>query len=397
MLPAGTAQQPRQVRDGRFIRVFRGFVRAGPATEEGATRLWVALARFGWAIGLTAVTLYAMRRIEDADDLTAVPLALITLLALFTTILAGPRLGIAATIAGCVGTVYFVLPPYRSFSVADQSQWFRLLTSGVIAIIVALLYEMLRRESRRSHELSRRLADANRAKDDFIGQVSHELRTPLTIMVGNAAILLREQDQLDEVSRRETLTDILVSGERLQHMIENLLKLARAEAKVEEPDEPIMVDHLVREAIDRHRRRTPERQINLLVSQEIVPLICPRESLEEVIENLLSNAEKYSPITEPIDVRVQIGRDALVISIADRGPGFGRVNVAKLFEPFVRSDSTRLTAPGLGIGLSIAQRLVQAHGGRIWAQNREGGGAEVTFSLPTHVIASEADAVDAHG
>ncbi len=393
MPPTSTALRPRQVSDGRPTRVFRWLTKSGATTEGDTNPFWVVLARSGLAVGLTAVTVYAMRRIEDADDLTAVPFATITLLALASTALCGVYLGIAATILACAGATYFVIPPYGSFSVTDQSQWFRLLMSAVVSLIVAVLYEQRRRQSRSARELSRQLAEANRTKDEFIGQVSHELRTPLTIIVGNASILLREHDQLDKAARQETLTDIVASGERLQHMIQNLLALARAEANVEEPDEPIMVHHAVRDLIDSHRRRQPERQINLLVSGELTPVICPRESLEQVVENLLTNAEKYSPADKPIDVRVQIGPDALVISIADRGPGFGRANVTELFEPFVRSDSARLAAPGLGIGLSVAHRLVQAHGGRIWAQNREGGGAEVTFSLPALVVAIEADEV----
>lgn len=127
------------------------------------------------------------------------------------------------------------------------------------------------------------------------GHVSHELRTPLTMIIGNASILLRAQDQLDKISRKETLTDIVASGERLQRMIENLLALARAQAKVEAPDKPTMVRHVARDLIDSHRRRHPERQINLLNSREATPIICARESLEQVVDNFLTNAEKYSP------------------------------------------------------------------------------------------------------
>lgn len=377
----------------RLTQAFRGLTTTGGR----ATRFWVRLARFAWAIGLTALTVYAMRWIEVQDDLAAVPFSLVVLLALLTTAFSGLRLAVAATILACAGAVYVVFPPYRSFAIADQSQWFRLVASGVIALIVALLYELLERQSARSRELAGRLADANAAKDQFIGHVSHDLRTPLTVIIGNASILLRASAQLDETSRHETLTDIVASGERLQRMIDNLLALARAEAQLDTAEEPVIVHQVVANLFDAYRRRHPERQINLEVSREATPIVCAWASAEEVIDNLLSNAEKYSPPDRPIDVSVQVEPHALVISVADRGPGFGGVNVARLFEPFVRSDSARAAAPGLGIGLSVAQRLVQAHGGRIWARDRDGGGAEVTFSLPAYVVAGEdEDAVSAH-
>jgi signal transduction histidine kinase len=104
--------------------------------------------------------------------------------------------------------------------------------------------------------------------------------------------------------------------------------------------------------------------------------------LTVLIENLLSNADKYSPPDQPIEVVVSADEHAVSVVVADRGIGFGDAPLEALFEPFYRSQDARLAANGLGIGLALSQRIVAALGGRIWARPREGGGAEIGFALP---------------
>src|SRR3974377_2442005 len=144
---------------------------------------------------------------------------------------------------------------------------------------------------------------------------------------------------------------------------------------------------MVRGLMDGYRRRHPERQVSLVVPTETTPVVGAWEAMEEVVDNLISNADKYSAVDRPIEVSIRVESAAVVISVADRGLGFGNADMAELFKPFVRSDAARAAAPGLGVGLTIAERLCEAHGGRIWAKIREGGGAEVTVSsqrMPSH-------------
>jgi K+-sensing histidine kinase KdpD len=368
-----------------------GYVRRLSVSLRSAglrVRVAALLPRIVCALALAALTVFSMRLIESLDDYSAVPFSLIVLLALVTTALCGFRASVVATILGGLGTILYVVPPHGSFAISDQSQWFKATASCLIAVIVGALYEQLARQSRRSRELALRLQDANQAKDEFIGHVSHDLRTPLTVMLGNANILLRERDRLDAVSQAETLEDIVASGERLQRMVENLLALARPGAAAE-PSEPIIVRHVVKALVDGYRRQHPDRQINLRCLAEPTPVICAWEAVEEVVDNLISNADKYSGPDQPIDIGLRIASGALEISVADRGLGFGGSDVSALFQPFVRSQEARAIAPGLGIGLTLARRLVEAHGGRIWAENREGGGAVVSFSLPVQVVEPE--------
>lgn len=371
------ARESKPLSSGRTARLRRAFAHLHPRP--------VSATALSACVVLTAFAVLAMRAIEAADDLGAVPFSLVVLLALVATALSGLVAGVAATILASVGVIYFVVPPYESFSISDESQWFRVAIECSIAVIVALLYHALAQQAQRSREFAARLEQANQAKDDFIGNVSHDLRTPLTVMLGNAAIINREQERLEPAERTEAVQEIIRSGERLQRMIENLLALARPES-VRVPDEPVIVRHVVRALIDACLRQHPGRQINLSVPPEPRPVVCAWEAMEEVVANLISNADKYSPTDSPVDVSISHEPTALVISVADRGLGFGNGDVAALFEPFARSEAARAAAPGLGIGLTIAQRLVEAHGGCISARNRVGGGAEVIVSLPARVV-----------
>jgi signal transduction histidine kinase len=101
-----------------------------------------------------------------------------------------------------------------------------------------------------------------------------------------------------------------------------------------------------------------------------------------LIENLLSNADKYSQAGEPIDVEVELDGGTATVRILDRGIGIPADIAADVFNPFFRSDQARRPAGGVGVGLAVCKRIVEAHDGRIWAQPRDGGGAEIGFALP---------------
>ena len=136
--------------------------------------------------------------------------------------------------------------------------------------------------------------------------------------------------------------------------------------------------------------RRPSRRIRVVSTASSV-VEADSTYLALLLENLLGNADKYSPPGRPILVRVSEVGDEAVVAIRDRGIGLGATSPEALFEPFYRSQEARSTASGLGIGLALCQRIVQALGGRMWAKPRSGGGAEFGFALP--IPAAVLDAV----
>jgi signal transduction histidine kinase len=226
------------------------------------------------------------------------------------------------------------------------------------------------------------LRDALDAKDEFLGLVSHELRTPLTVIRGNAGVLANKNSRLDDAQKHEALGDIVQESERLHRIIENLLLIARAERGIEPDVEPLFVVRIVRNVIQRHQQQYRDRQFEIVEHEAPKPVEFSAASLDQLIENLVTNAEKYSPAGGRIVVDIERRPNEVIIRVLDEGPGLGDTPTEHLFEPFFRSASGRRRAAGLGIGLAVCKRLVEAHHGRIWAQNRQEGGAEFGFSLP---------------
>jgi signal transduction histidine kinase len=143
-----------------------------------------------------------------------------------------------------------------------------------------------------------------------------------------------------------------------------------------------VLERVVRRAIESFRRRHPVREIEFTAEAGGVIVDADRTWLELVIENLLSNADKYSLPGATIGVRLSSVGHEVEIVVADRGIGFGDADPGEVFQPFYRGEEARQRANGIGVGLAVCQRIVVALGGRIWARPRDGGGAQVGFALP---------------
>jgi PAS domain S-box-containing protein len=226
------------------------------------------------------------------------------------------------------------------------------------------------------------LRGSNAVKDEFLGLVSHELRTPVTTIFGNAQILRDRGDAVPDADRRSMIGDIAEDSERLLGIIENLLLLTRLGSGSKPEVEPQVLNHVLRRAVDTFTRRHEGRRVTYLgiASQLIVEADEP--NISAVVDNLLSNADKYSPAGADIDVVLQAkGREAQVL-VLDRGIGLGDEEAAGLFAPFYRSEAAKRQANGIGVGLAVCKRIIDSHGGRIWAAPRSGGGSEFGFALP---------------
>ncbi len=220
-------------------------------------------------------------------------------------------------------------------------------------------------------------------KDQFLGLVSHELRTPISTIVGNAQLLRRRIDRLPEDLRNQALEDIASEGERLQRIIENLLEMTRLEAADELTQEPIDVVSLAVETVDASRKRARHREITLDVEGDIPRVGADRTLVALVLQNLITNANKYSPAATTIDVVVRQTEDGDVeVAVLDRGSGIPPDEVEQIFEPFYRSSVTKAIAPGMGLGLAVARKVLEAQGGSIRVEPRPGGGSVFAFRLP---------------
>jgi two-component system, OmpR family, sensor histidine kinase KdpD len=242
-----------------------------------------------------------------------------------------------------------------------------------------------RTSERRLQDRIDNLEETLKERDLMIGIISHQLRTPLTTIFGNAHILLARLEDMDTASRTRAISDIREEAERLNGLVENMLLLARAGTQAPVPTEPILVAQAIGEVVSEHQQRFKERSVVVTIRPKGVMALGQMGYLKQVVENLLSNAEKYSPVDQPIDVRARRAGDQVIISTLDRGSGVVAAESQIIFQPFFRSERTSAAVSGAGIGLAVCKLLVQAQSGRIWAKPRPGGGSAFSFSLPSPV------------
>jgi PAS domain S-box-containing protein len=236
------------------------------------------------------------------------------------------------------------------------------------------------------HAAAQELRASNAVKDEFLGLVSHELRTPVTTIFGNAQLLRERGDRLADEVKQTMVADIAEDSERLLGIIENLLLLTRLESGATPELEPQVLVHVVRKSVESFRRRHQGRSVTL-TSEPGRDLIveADRTYLELLLENLLSNADKYSPRGTEVEVVVGIREGEAHILVLDRGIGVGEEDTSNVFVPFYRTETAKKRANGIGIGLAVCKRVIESQGGRIWARPRERGGTEVGFAVPlTH-------------
>lgn len=221
------------------------------------------------------------------------------------------------------------------------------------------------------------------AKDEFLQTISHELNSPVTTIRGNAQILLARGGDLEAEDVRDALHDLVLQSDRLVRTVANLLLLARPELGEGAEPEPFIVAHIVQRLADEHCRAFPARDVSFVATgAEAEVADCVQTYFEQVLHNLLTNAEKYSPSEGPIEIRVTRDDNDVSVRVLDKGKGFTAEQAEHIFEPFYRIDDDRVLRPGLGIGLTVAKRLVDAMSGHIWVATRPEGGGEVGFSLP---------------
>lgn len=219
------------------------------------------------------------------------------------------------------------------------------------------------------------------AKEEFLSLVSHELRTPVSVLVGVARILRQRFQSLSDEERKQAFVDLDSHAARLQEIIEHLLILTRLTAGTSLEFEPVRIERLAASLVERYQQRYPERTIAVSSASDL-PIASANPSLIElVMDNLISNAVKYS--SGPVEVVCSSpSSEKIAVDVLDRGIGLSKSEAIAVFDPFYRSSTARDTAPGMGLGLAVCRKVVEAHDGSITAHARPGGGARFRFTLP---------------
>jgi two-component system sensor histidine kinase KdpD len=276
---------------------------------------------------------------------------------------------------GPVGVLAVRLGDGREPLTTDQMQ---LLETFANQEALALERALLARETHRQ----RLAVEGEKLRNDLLAAVSHDLRTPLAAISGAASSLASSEDRLDPAAKRELVLTIHEEAERMNRLANNLLEMGRLHsdgASLRREWQPL--EEVFGAALSQVDSQLKGREVVLRLPDDL-PLVPIDEVLvERVLVNLLENASRYTPAGAPIELGAAAGDGEVIVEVLDRGPGLQPGEENRIFEKFFRGEAARASR-GIGLGLALSRSIVEAHGGRIWVENRPQGGASFRFSLP---------------
>jgi len=239
----------------------------------------------------------------------------------------------------------------------------------------------IRSLTRAFNSMASRLQVNDRQRRAMLADVSHELRTPLTIIQGNLEAILDGVYPADEAKLRSILEETQI----LSRLIEDLRTLSLAESgSLQLKREPTDITALIRETVSAFQSQADESNVSmeLMLGNKSIPLEIDPERIRQVLTNLISNALRYTPPGSSIKINlIESGANPqrrVTVSVEDSGPGIASADLPHVFDRFYKSSDSR----GMGLGLSIAKYIVEAHGGEINAESEPGRGTRISFSIP---------------
>ena len=242
------------------------------------------------------------------------------------------------------------------------------------------------------------LEEMERLRNEFLAMVSHELRTPLTMIKGCTSTVLDSSSRVSISEFLQYFRMIDDQSDRLRDLVNNLLDMTQIEAGMfSVSPEPTDVESLVDEARTSFIRRGVRNAVEVEIAPGLPLIEADRQRISQVLNNLLSNASKYSPADSIIEISVSLDEFFVAFSVKDEGEGIPADQMSNLFRKFSRIDDTSREehVAGEGLGLAICKGVVEAHGGRIWAESGgEEHGTRITFTVPKAVDASQQSASD---
>ena len=294
----------------------------------------------------------------------------------------GPVLLVAALSA--LSWNFLFIPPLFTLHIAKIEDALTFAAYFIIAITVGGLTAQLKAREHLAAQVQV-AQESERLRKTLLDCVSHELKTPLAAIGAASQELSRLTANVhDSTMLKELAGEIRDGSHRLNRVVNNLLDMNRLESGVIRPKrEWCDVRELLQSAVDIEQESINGRDIRLDVPEEIPLALVDHALIEQAVAKLLANAGSHTAPNLPIEIDAEYTNENLLISVSDRGPGIPPEATERLFEKFYRGDDRK--TGGLGLGLSIARGLIEAHGGTLTVENRDGGGARFVIRLPVRV------------
>ncbi len=252
-------------------------------------------------------------------------------------------------------------------------------TQSALAIHNARLF-------REIEDKGRQIEAANRHKSEFLANMSHELRTPLNAIIGFSEVLLDPSLTVSDDERSQFMTDVLASGKHLLNLINEILDLAKVESgKMELQFEPAYLQDVFESVQHTMRALAAQKSIDLRVENDesLEQISMDGARIKQVLLNLVGNAIKFTPEAGQVWVKAQRETGRVRVEVGDSGPGIPAAEQERIFQEFQQVESSAKGKPeGTGLGLALAKKFVEMHGGEIWVESEVGKGSRFFFTLP---------------
>ncbi len=276
---------------------------------------------------------------------------------------------------GAMGVLCVIPKDRHQFEDTEQR---RLLDTFVSLTAIALERARLAEES----QLTRGELEKEGLRNTLLASISHDLRTPIAVIMGAASALMDDSDRLDAGARMDLVQTVYGQSVRLNRLVRDLLDMTRLESGgVQLTLEWHSVEEIVGASLNRLEDLLGSREVRVELEPGLPLIRVDGVLIGQLLVNLLENAVKYSPRDAPIEISASKPGDEVLLEVADRGPGIPEADLDRVFDKFYRGSQERLPE-GVGLGLAICRAIAVAHGGRMLALNRPGGGASFRCAVP---------------
>ena len=315
---------------------------------------------------------------------SAVPLVFVLAVLLTARFTDGYFYGLFATIASVFGVNYAFTYPYFEFNFSLTGYPLTTVTMFAVSLVVGMLTEQVKRQSRVQAE-----AEREKMKANLLRSVSHDLRTPLTAIIGSSTVVLEHYDALSDEDKKELVWQVRDDAQGLVRLVENILSITRInDGAVQLKKSPEAAEEIAAEAVNKFRKNHT-MPVRVCVPDELLMVPMDAMLIEQVLGNLMENVVIHAREATAIELSISRTRDDRVrFCVEDDGRGIDAEILPRLFEELFphAQDANADGRRSMGIGLSACMSIVKAHGGHMYAENRQQGGARVCFELPMEEV-----------
>lgn len=295
--------------------------------------------------------------------------------------------GLLFAVCSVISVNYFFTYPYQKVNFSMEGYQVTFAGMLIIAMITSAMTTNMKEQARALVEQEKQLLEAQKEKmrANLLRAVSHDLRTPLTGIIGNSQSYLEMENSLNEEEKRQLIVNIQDDANWLLSMVENLLSVTRIHNETAKVNKSLeAVDEVVASSVTRFRKRFPDADVTVKVPDNFVMVMMDAMLIEQVIINILQNAQLHANSRKPPELTVEDQEESVVFHLRDYGEGIDESKLKTIFDgEGYRGESNKKqdSYKGMGIGLSICKTIILAHGGTVSALNHKDG-AEFCFTLP---------------